>query len=97
MFEYGLRRANVIAVQTDYQRQLLKEHYGLESAVVPMALESPVESLDGSRDIDILWISNLRPAKRPDRVLELARQLPNIGFKMIGGPVMRLFRLFSRH
>lgn len=87
LFEYGLRRATVIAVQTEYQRQLLKEHYGLESSLVPMALELPVERLDGIRDIDVLWISNLRVAKRPDRLLELARQLPNVRFTMVGGPV----------
>ena len=87
LFEYGLRRADVIAAQSKYQYELLKRHYGLESAVVNMAMEMPAEDIDSERDIDVLWVSNLRPVKRAERVLSLAKRLPNVEFVMIGGPL----------
>ena len=65
IYEYGLRRADLILAQSRRQMSLLKEHYGLESTLVNMAAEIP-EGLEGStRDIDALWVGNFRPLKRP--------------------------------
>jgi len=41
LYEYGLRRANAISAQSDFQKSLLQEHYGLNSAVINMACEFP--------------------------------------------------------
>jgi len=87
LYEYGLRRADFVAVQSRYQQLLLKRHYGLDSTVVNMAMEMPEEELDRERDLDVLWVSNLRHVKRPDRLLSLAKRLVNINFTMIGGMV----------
>lgn len=85
LYEYGLRRADVIAVQSAYQRDLLKQHYGLKSAVVNMAMDMPSDDHAVDPDIDVLWVSNLRPVKRAERALALARRLPDAEFAMIGG------------
>jgi len=42
---------------------------------------------DGKRDIDVLWVGNIRRVKRPDRVLALAAQLPEADIHMVGGPL----------
>jgi glycosyltransferase involved in cell wall biosynthesis len=87
LFNYGLHRADVIAAQTEFQAQLLRENHGLESTVVNMMVEQPRAGAQVAKDIDVLWVSNLRPIKRPELVLELARQLPQVRFTLAGGPM----------
>ena len=41
----------------------------------------------GERDIDALWVSNMRSVKRPDVLLSVADQLPHVSFHMVGGTV----------
>jgi glycosyltransferase involved in cell wall biosynthesis len=50
-----------------------------------MAMDIPVEDLGADRDIDVLWISNIKLVKRPDRLMSIARQLSDVNFTMIGG------------
>jgi glycosyltransferase involved in cell wall biosynthesis len=87
LFSYGLRRADVIAAQTEFQAQLLLENHRLSSTVVNMMVEPPRAAIDSPRDIDVLWVSNLRALKRPELALELARQLPQVKFTLAGGPM----------
>ncbi len=86
LYEWGLRRADIIAAQTREQMRLLKEHYGLEARLVSMATEAFSSVDDGRfRDVDVLWVGNLRPAKRPELLLTVAESLPDARFVMIGG------------
>lgn len=87
LFNYGLRHADVIAAQTEFQAQMLRENHDLESHVVNMMVEPPRPGPQLIRDIDVLWVSNLRALKRPELVLELARQLPQVKFTLVGGPM----------
>jgi glycosyltransferase involved in cell wall biosynthesis len=87
LYNYGLHRADVIAAQTEFQAQLLRENHGLESTVVNMMVEPPRAGVPVVKDIDVLWVSNLRALKRPELVLELARQLPHVRFTLAGGPM----------
>jgi glycosyltransferase involved in cell wall biosynthesis len=88
LYEYGLRHASLIAAQTQQQRELLQRHYGLNSAILNMAVElPPAVARPADKDIDVLWVGNLRAVKRPELVLELARRLPQYTFTMAGGPV----------
>lgn len=95
LYEYGLRRADHIAAQGVRQIALLKQHYGLPSTMVNMAVEPP-EHGPGERDIDVLWVNNLRPFKQPERVVSLARALPQTRFVMIGGAVPGNSELFEK-
>jgi glycosyltransferase involved in cell wall biosynthesis len=87
LYNYGLHRADVVAAQTEFQAQLLRENHGIESAVVNMMVEQPRAGAQVAKDIDVLWVSNLRAIKRPELVLELARQLPQVRFTLAGGPM----------
>lgn len=84
IYEYGLRRADLILAQTQHQRQLLRTNYGLDSELANIAGE-PAARARGASDIDVLWVGTLRAVKRPDLVIELARRLPHLRFVVVGG------------
>jgi glycosyltransferase involved in cell wall biosynthesis len=84
IYEYGVRNADLIVAQSEQQRSLLQQNYGVKSEVLDMAVEMP-SGPQPEKDIDVLWVANFRPVKRPEVVLDLARRLPNVRFTMAGG------------
>jgi glycosyltransferase involved in cell wall biosynthesis len=96
LYDFGLKRADVVAAQTVFQQQMLRDNHGIESTVVNMMVEPPAhrsapeserDAASRDKDIDVLWVSNLRSLKRPELALELARQLPDVKFTLAGGPM----------
>ncbi|SRR5581483_4744837 len=97
LYAYGLRRADAILVQSAFQAATMARNYGLASRVAGMLVEKAVPA--ATRDIDVLWVSNIRQVKRPDRILELAERLPDWTFHMVGGSLSgeeALFRDVAR-
>jgi glycosyltransferase involved in cell wall biosynthesis len=84
IYEYGLRHADIIVAQTEHQRTLLRDNYGLPSEVINMVADIPPVSTV-QQDIDVLWVANLRPVKRPEILFELAERLPHLKFVVAGG------------
>jgi glycosyltransferase involved in cell wall biosynthesis len=82
LYRYGLRRADSVIAQTQKQQAMLREGFGLESAVLPMPCPGPADAdcaapappiPNRSR---ILWVGRICEQKRPDRLIELAAALP---------------------
>jgi glycosyltransferase involved in cell wall biosynthesis len=86
LYAWGLRRAHAILVQSAEQARAMARNYGLASRVAGMLVE-PAPPPPPLRDIDVLWVSNVRSVKRPDRILALARRLPGARVHMVGGPL----------
>jgi glycosyltransferase involved in cell wall biosynthesis len=93
LYDYGLRRADAVLVQSASQAQTLARCYGLEGRVAGMLVEDPPPGT--TRDIDLLWVSNIRREKRPDRILELAERLPEVKIHMVGGSLPGQEALFE--
>lgn len=88
LYEYGLHRADAVLAQTVPQQNMLHKNYGVESQVAAMMVEPASSNLAFSdRDVDVLWVNNLRRFKRPDRFVDLARLLPDLRLHMVGGAV----------
>ncbi|MES2126793.1 MAG: glycosyltransferase family 4 protein [Pseudomonadota bacterium] len=86
LYEYGLRRAGAIIAQSEQQQAAMLANYKLSSTVAHMMVDGTDRVRDyAERDIDVLWVNNLRQFKRPDLALSLARLLPNLNIHMIGG------------
>jgi glycosyltransferase involved in cell wall biosynthesis len=87
LYGYGLREADIVLCQHAAQQRALMENFGVSSVVADMLVDPPARQLDrDQRDLEILWVNNLRDFKRPDLALQLARQMPARHIHMIGGP-----------
>jgi len=95
IFDYGLRRADLVSAQSENQQQALEDNYGLPSVVVDMAAEIPESTRGLNRDIDVLWVNNFRGFKRPELVIDIARNMPHVSFAMIGGPMKGFRELYN--
>jgi len=86
LYEYGLKRSDAVLVQTVTQQRALHKNYGRLSTVAGMFVARPLLSAtSGPKDVDVLWVANIRQVKRPDRLLALARSMPELRFHMAGG------------
>src|SRR5690348_2063800 len=83
LYAYGLRRADAILVQSASQAETLSRCFGLKGRVAGMLVEKALPV--AARDIDALWVSNIRREKRRDRILERAERLPEGKIHMVGG------------
>lgn len=95
LFDYAVRNASLIAAQTHHQRDLLQKSYGVQSEILNMAVDATSRS-PAVKDIDVVWVGNLRPVKRPDVLLELARRLPQYRFALVGGALPRSHAYFDQ-
>jgi glycosyltransferase involved in cell wall biosynthesis len=96
LFDYGVLNSSLVAAQTGYQRQLLSDNYSRHSEIVNIAVELPAAGLPSVKDVDVIWVGNLREMKRPDLAVELARRLPQYRFALIGGSVPEHRTYFDR-
>lgn len=83
LYARGLRQAHAILVQGVSQAETMARSFRLASRVARMLVERPLTN--GTKDIDVLWVGNIKRVKRPDRVLELAGYLPELRIHMVGG------------
>jgi glycosyltransferase involved in cell wall biosynthesis len=97
LYEHGLRRASSVLVQSVHQQELMRRNFGLESSIAGMVVEAGRHDRKFvERDIDGLWVSNMRSVKRPDVLLDVAAKLPHLSFHMVGGTVPGAARFFEK-
>lgn len=96
LYEHGLRHTASVLVQSVRQQELMRQNFGLESSIAGLIVPAcSGERRFGERDIDALWVSNMRSVKRPDVLLDVADRLPQLAFHMAGGTVSGAERFFD--
>lgn len=85
MYLWGLKNADIILPQTTLQNDMLKKNLKICGHITKMIVET-VEGTVGEK-VDVLWVNNIRPLKRADRIYNIAKSLPQLKFVIIGGPV----------
>jgi glycosyltransferase involved in cell wall biosynthesis len=85
IFEYGLKRVDKVITQNPQQHEELRAHYAREGTLIPSCY-SPPAGARNDRAGYVLWVASLRPSKRAELALEIARRSPESRIVMIGGP-----------
>jgi glycosyltransferase involved in cell wall biosynthesis len=89
LYRHGLRHSDRILTQTASQARMLRDGFGCEAGVIPMPCPGPsvgefVPPVPPGPEARVLWVGRVCEVKRPDRLLELARACPEIGFDIAG-------------
>jgi glycosyltransferase involved in cell wall biosynthesis len=95
LFQLGLRLANVVIAQNPGQLRDYERCHGRSATLVPSCYADPKTRHGVAKD-RVLWVSTLRQWKRPELFLELAKSLPHLRFRMVGGPALGEEPLFAR-
>jgi glycosyltransferase involved in cell wall biosynthesis len=87
MYRQGLRAAHAVIAQNMVQMQMLKAHFGIHGELIQNGYdeEGPQPGMPSGH---VLWAATVKPLKRPDLFVELARRLPHLRFVMVGGAGM---------
>jgi glycosyltransferase involved in cell wall biosynthesis len=87
----GLRLADCVIAQNNEQQILLQKNYGKKSVLIKSLYDK--QENDKQENIqenpvisEILWVSSIQIWKKPEVFLELAKKIPCVQFRMIGGP-----------
>lgn len=76
--EYGIRNSKLILAQANYQQIFLKQNYHRTAEIFKNLLPEAKEILNKCDTIlKVVWIANIKPLKRLDLFVELAKSLEN--------------------
>ena len=85
LYQWGLARADLVLAQTPSQQRALVRNFARQSQVMGLAVEpAGHRRAFHERDIDALWVANVRALKRPHLFLDAATRLPHLSFHLIG-------------
>lgn len=74
--------ATVVMVQTQAQRQLLRQRFERDGPVI--SNPTPLPSISGRRSgTNLLWVGKATPVKRPNLAIRLAEMCPQVPFRVI--------------
>jgi glycosyltransferase involved in cell wall biosynthesis len=94
LFRRGLRRADAIVAQHSGQREELLRVFGLQSETIPSLYDFPDQPPPAGDAV--LWIGRCVRQKHPERLLELARRLPDARFIMVAPRAAQEADVFER-
>lgn len=86
IFEYGIKKADVVITLAEYMKKTLSHNYGINSVVIKSGHPIPKGPFKKDKPPMILWISRLLDWKRPELFLKIAEDLKNleVTFLLIG-------------
>ena len=81
-----IKLANVVIVQSDYQKAMLYQNYRRKSTLIRTHYPVPkIDAVKKSEPPRILWVGSMAEVKQPELFLCLAKKVPEANFCMVGG------------
>lgn len=89
---WGLQRSDIIFIQHSGQREYLPLPLQQRAYFLPGIVSLPRTVRHHSeRNGTVAWVAVIRPIKRPDLLIEIARRLPSVCFAVCGAPTSYLW------
>ena len=86
LYLWGLRHADRVLAQSEFQAAALERNHGIKAAVVHNVIPLPPAPRPFEEGRDIVWLGTVKADKRPAWLLAAARALPERRFVLAGGP-----------
>ncbi len=87
LYLWGLERSDLIFIQHYGQRGYLPLHLQQRTYLLPGIVPLPERVIPHrERKRTVVWAAVIRPPKRPDLLIEIARRLPTVHFVVCGAP-----------
>lgn len=83
-YRRGIKAADALVVQNPTQQRDCLAQFGRSSSIVPSCHELADGAGADPRGY-ALWVGSIKALKRPELMLELARRLPQVRFRLVGG------------
>lgn len=84
LFQKAVKRVNYVVTQNKAQHDALLQNYCKESIILPNIWIANFSTKKEKR-YDAIWVANLRPLKRAEWFVRLAKGLPQYRFVIVGG------------
>ena len=81
-----IKMDDVIIVQNEYQREMLKENYGKDGVLIKKPFPLTKRGMpEKAKPPIVLWVGAMAEVKQPELFVKLAEAIPEGRFQMIGG------------
>ena len=88
LYRFGLKKSDKIIFQTRTQQLSAAKNLHITGDILPNVFIPPTGKADTPvKDTDVLWVGAFNDWKLPDRLLEIAGQLPQYQFTVISKPI----------
>ncbi|WP_245809444.1 glycosyltransferase family 4 protein [Desulfamplus magnetovallimortis] len=91
LYQSGLKKINYFIVQNQLQQKTLQENYNKNGIIIPniwgVDKKNRFSNQSSLPSSDLLWVTNFRKLKRPQWFINLAKQIPEKKFIMVGAPI----------
>ncbi len=88
LYQKSIQYIDYFVTQNTEQFSSLKHNYGKDSLVLSN-IWIPSTFQSSEKNYDAVWVANLRPLKRAEWFVELAKHLPHYRFAIVGGSLKK--------
>ena len=92
LYKRGIKATDKFVFQTRVQQELARQNLHIDGVVIPNIFTPPEPGENPVKDIDVLWVGAFNNFKCPEKLLAVARQLPQYKFCVISKPVSREYQ-----